>query len=905
MSPKQRLKLNVSAMHPGDKLILTGNALLGQGRSREAILQYTEVLYQEAPGHIIALLNRCMGYKMDNRPDLAATDAYRACQCLDDIKDLDMSMEKTRQRLVEIRRYLRIEELHPGFRQIPGPQGTWTAHPLAALRINHPELPLRSTWEPHLVVGRLQARAIFRLCGALTNCGLSTAPDVWGIIDDATNSFRWTPEETSSLRALGNNFLKKIDSMKAIWSAKAKLTNDDDVILLPSELLHLEPGSYSPVLTLQSAMKSRTASQPALPKYWADIFEPDFSKESGQEDLKLYTSKSSKTCEPVVIDGSLDPHMRATEDHRSGDTLINERSPWHVHTSGSTQAIQDSVEKVNGRLRVYCDTCATVLLLPVDMIRCLVSATWPMEDRIAHAKESDRDEASERRRKWCTSSQISICDAKEHQVFYCSKECRRLRRSFDSGLHQESLEQDLRTRRQHTAEEPRRGLSHPHPHSLYNHSKVQTLYDLLFLRIYASAYHQDEHPLDVVAFVPGNNHFADLKPIVAQDVPADKVLQRVPTGPAWSFEDNIVRPISAINRFHIALGQDPMEYLSVSDGSVVQTLLRKIHSSAQISRGAMSAIIYDVDKECKSHAYRGLEEWISPDDDAVYNTEEEFGETWVALLDPVVAMVKIADESKGEKPNCWLKYDQGVRVIAGQPDDPPDVAGPAVKKGETLLRAKPEFLGGSPYEVRAYTQADPTRPAEAESNRNIHHESGHPLLHTPQSTSHTVPHRSSRLTIPVGHDKESPTSSAEDFQPGLSEGFSERDTSDSPVLSEPSTPPTPPATFADQSQQFRPSFDPTTPRKTLGRLKEEGKARKMRKLSLIKSLNEAGGAEKKEAQKKEGEDLDGMDVDEKKKLPTRPARKSIWDPDSGRSGWKDFAEGYVREQEVKDLAMGL
>ena len=386
MPPKQRLKLNVSDMHPADKLILSANALLSQGHSREAILLYTEVLFQKASGHVIALLNRCLGYKLDHRPDLAATDAYRACQCLDEIQNLDLTMVKTRQRLVEIRRYLLIEELHPGSQKIPGPQGTWTAHPLAGLRMNDSEFPVRATWEPDLIVGRLQARAIFRLCGALTNCGLSTAPDIWGIIDDATNSNRWTDEEIASFRALGNNFMKRIDSMKAVWSANAKQTNDDHVILLPSELLNLEPGSYFPVLTLDSVMKSRTGSQPPLRTYWADEFEPDFSEESVQKDLKLYASGSSKTCEPVVIDGGPNVHMRAIEDHRPGDTLIYERSPWHVNTSGSTKAIQDSVEKVNGRLRVYCDTCATALLLPVDLVRCLLSPTWSMEDRIAHAR---------------------------------------------------------------------------------------------------------------------------------------------------------------------------------------------------------------------------------------------------------------------------------------------------------------------------------------------------------------------------------------------------------------------------------------------------------------------------------------------------------------------------------------
>ncbi|KAI4179714.1 MAG: hypothetical protein L6R41_007676, partial [Letrouitia leprolyta] len=126
-----------------------------------------------------------------------------------------------------------------------------------------------------------------------------------------------------------------------------------------------------------------------------------------------------------------------------------------------------------------------------------------------------------------------------------------------------------------------------------------------------------------------------------------------------------------------------------------------------ITRGAMSAIVFNMDKESKSYCYRGLEEWVSDRADAVYESKEAYCETWVARLDPLISMIRVADETKGEKPNCWLKYEESIQVIAGQPDDPRNKKDVAIKQGEVLLRPKMKFLGGSPYEVTPYSQRDP------------------------------------------------------------------------------------------------------------------------------------------------------------------------------------------------------
>ncbi|KAL8724514.1 MAG: hypothetical protein Q9181_006792 [Wetmoreana brouardii] len=745
MPPKQRVRLQVQdpATAP-DEMILRANALLSAGRSREAIDLYTDVLYNKAPGHIIAFLNRSLAYLLDRRPELAATDAYRAGICVNEMRD--STHKKSRQRALDVRRYLRAENIHSDLRQewtrpvqrdIPGPPGTWTKRPLASILIDEDICPVSVNYTGEILCMRLQARAVYRLAGALSCCKGGAAQDALGLISDVLLGCKLTLPERQCLFQLGDSITRMVTDTVNFFLQAARETDDEHSVLMPTGETMVRKTKPDIV------MKSRICLVPTV-VYWKDTYEPDFSKFSTYQDLQSFTSTCTETCTPAVFDQSslnLVPsiHMRAAKDHLPGDTLIYERSPWHVTTKDSAKTLKDCKLTKSRCLRLYCDTCATALLMPEELVGTLLAHWGPQKapaeksSFTPHDDQQTDSEKEKRRLKWCMRTQISFCNT-QHQVVYCSAACRRKRRHFDPGLHEDTkIERDLRGEKFPTNDPPLQNMAPAHPRGFYSHSKVQTLRELLFLRIYASALNADVHPLETVKFLRGNlspgNARIILPPTDEQPPPSS---ERRPAGVAsWSFINNIVTPIWCINRYHAGVKQDPFQYLEQSDGWVINTLLAKIQASAEMSRGAMSAIIYNMKDESKTYCYRGLEPWVDSVWDAVYESEEDFDEVWVGLLDPVVSMISIADETKGEKPNCWLKYEEGVRVIAGQPDDPPDKQDVAVRQGELLLRPKPAFLGGSPYDVKEYTQR--------ESTMNINDGGDHPMTDSQDQCADSTP----------------------------------------------------------------------------------------------------------------------------------------------------------------------
>lgn len=779
MTPKQRVRMKVHPSTDGpEDVIIHANAQLSVGRSREAIELYTEVLYNKAPGHIIAFLNRSLAYMLDRRPELAATDAYRACISTHDIRGSDLA--KTRQRLLEVRRYLRAEKLEfharrewtrPDRRIIPYQPGAWTSRPLASIFMDEDGCPMSADCQAEELHMRLEVRALFRLCGALFSCKGGASQDALGLISDAMLTCKMTLPEKHCFYELGNGIVQTVSDISDFYKEHGQDTADEHTTVIPIG------GSNVPKTKPMSMMKTRVTMAPAV-QYWADTYEPDFAKRSTHKKLEEYTFAASETCDPAVIDRSsvhLMPgiQMRAKVDHLPGDTLIYDRSAWHVSTSCPNKLLMDCKRTKGGCMRLYCDTCATALLMPQELVQTLLNPSGPRKvsaaaatgssNRVAKDPEKE-DETQKERRRWCMATQVSFCHPRQHRAVYCSKTCRRDRRLFDSGLHEDiNIEHDFRTEKFPTNDPPLENVAPAHPHSLYCHSKVQTLYDLLFLRIYVSALNEDKHPLELVRFLPGKLSPASAlpsNPPAEDQLPAQSGDKRVWESP-WSFTNNIVKPIWCINRYHTAVAQDPFHHLRQSDGWVINTLLAKIQVSTEISRGAKSAIIYNLDEGSKSYCYRGLEPWVSDKFDTVYETEEDFDEVWVGLLDPVLSMVKVADEAKGEKPNCWLKYDEGVMVIAGQPEDSPNKIDVAIRKGEVLLRAKPAFLGGSPYEVRKYTQRDPGPPSnrkKAETAAKNADATDESMTNLP--TDGADSHSSNRVTV-YETDDNTRTSSAE------------------------------------------------------------------------------------------------------------------------------------------------
>ncbi|KAL8710257.1 MAG: hypothetical protein Q9225_007325 [Loekoesia sp. 1 TL-2023] len=717
--PSPRLQLHHNTASPDD-LIIRANALLSLGKSRQAIELYTEVLYDKAPGHVVAFLNRSMAYILESHPELAAADAYRAADAINMFNS--STGQKRRSREFEIKRYLRAESSRILYKHdwtrgnrrfIPCADAGFPKRPLASLVIDMDEDDCPVWHDPGIeledICLRLEVRALYRLCGSLFQCRGGAAQDALGIISDVLTKHTMFAPEAQCFRNLGDEILSTVTRVIDLFRKDGQDTDDEHTISTSVD------GSSVYRTKPESVLKSHVTLTPAL-QYWVDTHEPDFAQPNTHQELRDFAAASTDSCMPMAVDqssiGQLPRiQMHASKDHLPGDSLLYERSPWHVTTSTPERVLNTWDINKAGCLRLYCDTCATALLMPAELVGNIIAQS-PSQKRStamaldglkrAHSDHEMDTEERKRRMDWSASTHITFCSS-EHEAPYCGTTCRRKRRSFDTGIHESKIEIELRNDRLPTGISPRENVPPGHPHHLYNHSKTQTLYDLLFLRIYASALNEDKHPLELVKFLRGN-----LSPPSSHafDQPGSKKPKEV----LWSFQNNIVRPIWCVNRYHQALGQDPLRHLRQSDGWVINTLLTKIRHATEIAKGAMSAIIYNIDQESKTYCFRGLEEWVSGKAEAVYESEEAFNEVWVAILDPLVSMIRVANEAKGEKPNCWLKYEEGIRVIAGQPDDPHSKKDVAVRQGEVLLRAKPKFLGGSPYEVTPYSQRDPSPP---------------------------------------------------------------------------------------------------------------------------------------------------------------------------------------------------
>ncbi|KAL9577849.1 MAG: hypothetical protein Q9212_006102 [Teloschistes hypoglaucus] len=804
----QRIRLTV--MNPqssSEGSILAANALLSSGKPRAAIEQYTDVLYSQAPGHIIAFLNRSLAHIADHQPELAAADAYRAALSLDQL--VGPSDSKARLRALEIRRYLRAEEYDVSNKKawvgikrrtlLAEPQ-SWTNLPLASILMDETVCPLRADDSNDVLYMRLQARAVFRLAAALLSCGAGPTQDALALLSDALHhKAKLTAQERVLLEHLATSGLQGLTNQMTNLERFGQKTDDDYVLSLP-----LGPGSDDrlPCITPEAMLKCKSACLPAN-VYWGDKHEPDFDLLRTRQEIVRFGHQASKTCVPVPNDRS--KHglttavaMHAREDHLPGDVLIYERKCWRV-TTGSPYHILQKQQCTNSRpVKLYCDSCASAMLMPQELVYTLLldskqpkaftnGSSSAVNDRL-----QDDNPEKRRRERWCRQTGISFCGPR-HQAIYCSKECRRQRRPFHRALHDDTfIEHDLRTGRVPTQEPPYEDVSFAHPRHVHHHSKAQTIYDLMFLRIYASAFHDKKHPLEYLKWVRTN--MGPSEPLDARKYPQYHS--------PWSFVNNIVRPIWMIHRHHAALGQDPLDYLELSDGWVINTLMTKIRLSTQISRGAMSAIIYDMEKERRSYCFRGLEPWVDKSDEAVYQSEEDLDDVWVGLLDPAITMIRCAEESNGEKPNCWLKYDQGVRVIAGQPDDPPDRQGPAIKRGDMLLRPKKEFLGGNPYNVKHFTQREATPSKKATECENGEGGSQTSMMDAPNGGPN-LPLRTRRRLSEIREDDDGRTSSSEieempedTFGYVSSEGLTSTGSS---ANSSPISPKAPTLRFADSS----------------------------------------------------------------------------------------------------------
>ncbi len=128
------------------------------------------------------------------------------------------------------------------------------------------------------------------------------------------------------------------------------------------------------------------------------------------------------------------------------------------------------------------------------------------------------------------------------------------------------------------------------------------------------------------------------------------------------------------------MGTDQFVDLSQVDGWVINTLLVKINRIMRISEGPRYAKCFGADGILDSAFGPCYERWETV---IQLSKEQEDKPVWLASIDSLFNIIRIADPALGETPNVAVVWREGADVYAVQTQD----GGPAIKVGEILLRA--------------------------------------------------------------------------------------------------------------------------------------------------------------------------------------------------------------------------
>lgn len=664
----------------------------------EAIRLYTQVLYETSPGHVVALLNRSLAYIWVGRPELAAVDAYRAALGSNEMRSRPFSLRE-----FDFDRYLAAERRHVAAGAswfnatsrhiIDEGWRSWRRRPLASFLIDDPGAPVQDLTLSNLCA-RLEVKATYRLCGALLECEGGCLNDALGLISDSLTTLVMTVAERRYFQSLGDEVMVQLEILNHRTRALGKPVEDDEDVVALEDIW----GKQRLQVRQLSLMKNKVTMVSRV-LYPEDKIQPNYEFSQSHEGLQSFVQRYSPSTSPFVLERSQeqmepDIELRASQDIFPGDLLLTERNAFHVSTYIPQKVLANRKNYyTEGPMIFYCDSCATRLLLPEPLVYDLLLS---IPDQVRASASSARDSIDISRQptesplaalKDCDPSTfpainlpLSFC-ASDHLTIYCSNTCRRLRRAFDEGLHNTMTEQELRLPVRGSTLPPLEHVAPNHPRSLFNQPKAQILYDLLFLRVYASAMYSRQHPLELLQHVNGGlytvstTHVADRK---GRPIPIEEHKHR--TLP-WSFTNNIIKPIHSIHSYHKAKGEDYWRFLKYADGWMINTILAKIQHGTQVSRGPVYTKSYDIKGKLRQRLYHDGSEWER--ERSVFKGESTVEEVWVGRLDPILNMIKVADPAKGEVPNVAVTMREGVEVRA-LGDERASRA--AIPTGEALLR---------------------------------------------------------------------------------------------------------------------------------------------------------------------------------------------------------------------------
>ena len=616
-----------------DDLLFRANAHLAGHEPDKALPLYTKVLYETSPGHVCAFLNRSLAYIALGYPELASMDAFRAAVSADATRPTTSIMADTRLRAIA--KYFRAETLHKGSGAVwttppecyvgPG----WLQSPLASIVIGKDVAPDIKIRDP--ICNELEIRALYRLVGALRECGGGAVREALDILSDVYKKYTLTPMEKHWFDDLGNQILDEIAIM---------LETDKSPHNSQGEL----KSRYWKDLEAKTTMVTREV-------YPWNKHESDYLDDHAFGQLQEYTDLIAKPCIAEYFQSSADEAptvgLVAARDIYPGEVVLTESSILHVATE--SMAWSDNY---------FCDGCGAALLLPNDYLDGIYSRPrgWsPLAASFAsqstHKNTSDEDNGSETdvpvfsqqqqkdpdsfpspprpptppkpptippHRARRDEADFRLCPSCG-EVAFCTDECAVQSSAFHNPLCTTWTESDLREAyRIKRAWTSTVDLSDP---DITNHPKKHCIHDLLFVRLIAIAIETNTHPLDLneVRYLNGGLW---PRPIHPPPPPPDQDLYTPqpqssvhpypadpsnpsnpsytsPTPPSlppqptenrkslpWSFESHVLRPLRYFAR--IGIDTDLMfNELAKYDGWVILTLYAKIERSVRVERGGV------------------------------------------------------------------------------------------------------------------------------------------------------------------------------------------------------------------------------------------------------------------------------------------------------------------------------
>ncbi|KAL9121560.1 MAG: hypothetical protein Q9187_001879 [Circinaria calcarea] len=707
-----------------DDLMFKANALLAARRPREALNLYTKILYQKSPGHICAFLNRALAYSLLGYPELAVVDAYRALVLLGDLQN------RRRVRgvnIADIQRYVRAEWLHlkTGDPWTSAPDCYaglgWLSMPLASILLNDKDVygRLEIPWVGY------ELRALFRICGALWQCGGGALSDALGMIDDvlaqgsALRQYNGYTEELRCFRELGDLIIKDI----------CHLHSDDPTML--KALMKLKVTLVNKVI------------------YPWNHHEPDLGTFAEVESLEKYADDSAKPCTVKLVGSSATEavalRLIAARDIYPNETVLSETSVLQVTTAAPGD--------ITG---FFCDVCAAAMVTSEELRRKTLAPQprswesaasvgsgsrllspdtvgfspdhWTGDLPTGHSPPKgpnfapSADCASQTSSAPVTANQIveveSLApldftlypDAKEASAEIprelssgltssdleltpdfqicsqcceapcCSSDCFRRGGDFHTILCTSGVEDGIRSTYLHSFERLKKSVDDEASHTLFVHPKARCLYDLLLVRIIALAADKDVNPLELSEIrwlngdllprpTPHEEEKATIDMYSSSSLPLSSPVRNTKHLP-WTFTNNVIRPIQYLRE----IGLDSMTTLDRCDGWIMNTLYAKIMHSTRISTprhakvydhvGKLVSEQFPVDEEKIDQSIRAGSIPTSPlPGKPPRPVKKSDQDVWVGTLHTVFAMVGVADETKGETANVATKNEGTVKCL--------------------------------------------------------------------------------------------------------------------------------------------------------------------------------------------------------------------------------------------------